>query len=83
MQYNNDEILAETIGGIHMPLLTEGAFVYNVQDYPYEVEATYHLKYFISSALITLDLILSPDAQLVERFENSARYYRYHLEHSI
>ena len=69
------------IGGIHMPLLAEGAFVHNVQDYPYEAEATYHLKYFISSALITLDLILNPDHQLIGRFDNSARYYRYHLDH--
>lgn len=64
-----------------MPLLTKGVFVYNDQDYPYEVATTYHLKYFISSALITLDLILNPDRQLIERFDNSAQYYRYHLDH--
>lgn len=64
-----------------MSLLAEGAFVRNIQDYPYELEATYHLKYFISSALITIDLILSPDDQLIERFANSARYYRYRLDH--
>ena len=64
-----------------MPLLAKGVFIHNIQDYPYEAEATYHLKYFISSALITLDLILNPDCQLIGRFDNSARYYRYHLDH--
>lgn len=37
-----------------MPLFAKGCYAKCNEDYPYEVETTYQLKYYISSALISM-----------------------------
>lgn len=63
-----------------MPLLMKGLYSRSPEDYPYEVETTYQLKYYIRSALISIDCILEPDKTMMERFENKVQYYRYYLD---
>ncbi|MBC3888425.1 hypothetical protein GH810_08910 [Acetobacterium paludosum] len=60
-----------------MPLFAKGCYAENGEDYPYEVETTYQLKYYISSALISIDFIFEPDETIVCRFVNKVQYYRY------
>lgn len=63
-----------------MPLLMNGLYSRSPEDYPYEVETTYQLKYYIRSALISIDCILEPDEAMIVRFENKVQYYRYYLD---
>lgn len=51
-----------------MLLFAKGCYVKCNEDYPYEVETTYQLKYYISSALISIDCILEPDETMIGRF---------------
>ena len=51
-----------------MPLFAKGCYAKCNEDYPYEVETTYQLKYYISSALISIDCILEPDETMIGRF---------------
>ena len=63
-----------------MPLVTRGFYIDNGEERPYEVETTYQLGYYISSALISIDNILSPIEELVTRYENKIEYYRYYID---
>lgn len=65
--------------GGHMPLLSRGVYSKS-EDYSYELETTYQLKYYISSALISIDCILELEDAMVNRFENKIRYYRYYVD---
>ena len=49
-----------------MPLFAEGCYVKSEEDYPYEVEATYQLRYCVSSALISIESILSHVEEMVK-----------------
>ena len=53
-----------------MPLVTKGFYIDSGEERPYEVETTYQLKYYISSALISIDYILEPVEEIMGRFEN-------------
>lgn len=63
-----------------MPLAINGVFLKNA-DCTYEVEATYQLKYLISSALIALEHINSPKDFMIDEFPNPVHYYRFYLDH--
>lgn len=63
-----------------MPLDELGVYIYD-DNRNYEIEATYHLLYFVTSAIIVLDFIKNPEEKVMKKFENSARYYRYHIDH--
>lgn len=62
-----------------MPLLNKGCYI-QCDDRPYEVETTYQLKYYISSALISIDCIQEPVEAMVPRFPNEIQYYRYYVD---
>ena len=63
-----------------MPLFAKGCYAKCNEDYPYEVETTYQLKYYISSALISIDCILEPDETMIGRFVSKVHYYRYYVD---
>ena len=63
-----------------MPLVTKGFYIDSGEERPYEVETTYQLKYYISSALISIDYILEPVEEIMGRFENKVQYYRYYVD---
>lgn len=62
-----------------MPLFEKGIYIHS-EDRPYEVETTYQLKYYISSALISIDCIQEPVEAMVSRFPNNIQYYHYYLD---
>ena len=57
-----------------MPLINRGVYSRSGEDYSYELETTYQLKYYISSALISIDCILESEDAMVNRFENKSNY---------
>ena len=63
-----------------IPLVTRGFYIDSREERPYEVETTYQLRYYVSSALISIDYILSPVEEMMARFENKVEYYRYHID---
>lgn len=63
-----------------MPLVTRGFYIDSREERPYEVETTYQLRYYVSSALISIDYILLPVEEMMARFENKVEYYRYHID---
>lgn len=63
-----------------MPLVTRGIYIDSMEERPYEVETTYQLRYYVSSALISIDYILLPVEEMMVRFENKVEYYRYHID---
>lgn len=63
-----------------VPLFVKGCYARCNEDYPYEVETTYQLKYYISSALISIDCILEPDETMIGRFVSKVHYYRYYVD---
>jgi len=50
-----------------MSLYAKGCYFDSREDHPYEVETTNRLKYYISSALISVDCILKPIESMVSR----------------
>lgn len=62
-----------------MPLLCEGIY-FRTEDNTYEVEATYQLKYYILSALVSIDCILEPIDNMLIKFQNEVQYYRYYID---
>ena len=52
-----------------MPLVTRGFYIDSREERPYEVETTYQLRYYVSSALISIDYILLPVEEMMARFE--------------
>lgn len=63
-----------------MLIQSTGAFTFG-EESPYEFEATYQLKYLLSSALISLDYIEFPNQKNFQKFPNEIQYYRYYLDH--
>ena len=63
-----------------MPLVARGFYIDSGEERPYEVETTYQLKYYVSSALISIDYILSPVEEMMGRFKNKVEYYRYYID---
>lgn len=63
-----------------MPLVTKGVYIDSGEERPYEVETTYQLKYYISSALISIDYILDSVEEMMSKFENRVQYYRYYVD---
>lgn len=63
-----------------MPLFAKGCYFNSSEDYPYEVETTYQLKYYITAALISIECILEPIDVIVSKFENVVQYYRYYVD---
>ena len=63
-----------------MPLVTRGFYIDSREERPYEVETTYQLRYYVSSALISIDYILLPVEEMMARFENKVEYYRYNID---
>lgn len=63
-----------------MPLVTEGFYFDSGEERPYEVETTYQLIYYISSALISIENILTPIEEMIGKFENRVQYYRYYVD---
>lgn len=63
-----------------MPLFVKGCYINSGEDYPYELETTYQLKYYITSALISIECILEPIDVMVSKFENIVQYYRYYVD---
>lgn len=63
-----------------MPLLADGVYIQD-DDYNFEIAVTYQLKYLVETALLSLDLIESPDNIAVKKFVNRAQYYRFYLDH--
>lgn len=53
-----------------MPLVSRGFYIDSREERPYEVETTYQLKYYVSSALISIDYILDPIEEMMRKFEN-------------
>ena len=64
-----------------MSLMMPGVYIGEVEEKSYEIATTYQLSYYVSSALITLDLIRDPDEDMLGRFSCVARYYRYYVDH--
>ena len=52
---------------------------FHESDYSYEKITTYHLRYLISSALLSINKIIS--ANNVDEFENEIYYYRFFVDH--
>ena len=63
-----------------MPLVSRGFYIDSREERPYEVETTYQLKYYVSSALISIDYILDPIEEMMRKFENKVQYYRYYVD---
>lgn len=63
-----------------MPLVAKGFYSDSGDERPYEVETTYQLKYYLSSALISIDYILEPVEEMMRKFENKVQYYRYYVD---
>lgn len=63
-----------------MPLVTGELYIDISEERPYEVETTYQLRYYVSSALISIDYVLLPVEEMMARFENKVEYYRYHID---
>ena len=63
-----------------MSLMMPGVYIGEVEEKSYEIATTYQLSYYVSSALITLDLIRNPDEDMLGRFSCVARYYRYYVD---
>ena len=63
-----------------MPLFAKGCYFNSSEDYPYEVETTYQLKYYITSALISIECILEPIDVMASKFENIVQHYRYYVD---
>lgn len=80
VQWNCTEKNVVLKKGKCMPLFAKGCYTKCNEDYPYEVETTYQLKYYISSALISIDYILEPDETMIGRFESKVHYYRYYVD---
>lgn len=64
-----------------MPLIENGIYVYNVEDYSYEKESIYHMRYYVSSALICLQMIIEINKEIMSFYTNEPQYYRFHLDH--
>ena len=63
-----------------MPLMMKGVYLENMEERSYEVETTYQLKYYISSALISINQILQPCNENIKVFDNEVQYYRYYVD---
>lgn len=63
-----------------MPLFAKGCYFNSSEDYPYEVETTYQLKYYTTSALISIECILEPIDVMASKFEFIVQYYRYYVD---
>ena len=63
-----------------MPLVNKGVYMDNTEDRSYEAETTYQLKYYISSALISINFLLEPMECVMEKFDNRVEYYRYYVD---
>lgn len=63
-----------------MSLMMPGVYDGEVGEKPFEAATAYQLSYYVSSALITLDLIQNPDENMMGRFPYVARYYRYYVD---
>lgn len=63
-----------------MPLMTKGVYLDNMAERPYEVETTYQLKYYISSAFISIKQILQPNDENIKVFDNKIQYYHYYAD---
>lgn len=62
-----------------MPIFLEGIYS-KTEDYPYEVETTYQLKYYILAALVSINCILEPVENMIDKFENEIQFYRYYVD---
>jgi hypothetical protein len=63
-----------------MPLVAREFYIDSGEECSYEVGTTYQLKYYVSSALISIDYILSPVEEMMGRFENKVEYFGYHID---
>ena len=63
-----------------MPLFDTGIYIDNAEDRAYEVETTYQLKYYISSALLSINFVLEPMECVMGKFDNKVQYYRYYVD---
>ncbi len=63
-----------------MPLFAKCCYINSIEDYPYEVETTYQLKYYIPVALISIGCILEPIDVIIIKFENIVQYYRFYVD---
>lgn len=63
-----------------MLLVARGFYIDSGEERSYEVGTTYQLKYYVSSALISIDYILSSVEEMMGRFENKVEYFRYHID---
>lgn len=53
-----------------MSLINKGYYMKYPEDYPYEVETTYQLNYYIVSALISMKYILEINNTVMAKFKN-------------
>ncbi len=63
-----------------MPLMCKGVYSEVKEEKPYEVATTYQLRFYISSALISLDHIFCPLKDVMDKHVNEPQYYRYYVD---
>lgn len=64
-----------------MPLDKNGNY-HEIAEYRgYEKAITYQMQYFVSTALISLELIFNPNENQIKMHPDICQYYRYYLDH--
>lgn len=65
-----------------MPLIDNGIYVDIPEENPYELEESYYLDFYISSALASIYFIMNPPADITY-FDNNYQYYHFYTDHLL